>query len=124
MRLEEILLSFVRSLPKGNFELYIGSLKKLAPWIFALDHINYARWLPIHLRDVLLLKHKHPEVCAAFQDGSFVVQPSNKPFSDISMDQAHEINKKVIKGDGGIIGFTAGICNTREPAKCNVKCTK
>ena len=43
MRLEVILLSFVRSLRQGNFELYIESLKKLAPWMFALDHINYAR---------------------------------------------------------------------------------
>ena len=106
MRLEVILLSFVRSLRQGNFELYIESLKKLAPWMFALDHINYARWLPVHLRDVLLLKHKHPEICAAFQDGGFVVQPSNMPFSAISMDQAHEMNNKVIKGDGGIIGLT------------------
>ena len=106
MRLEVILLSFVRSLRQGNFELYIASLKKLAPWMFALDHINYAHWLPIHLRDMLLLKHKHPEICAAFQDGGFVVQPSNKPFSAISIDQVQKINNKVIKGDGGIIGLT------------------
>ena len=52
------------------------------------------------------MKHKHPEVCAAFQDGGFVVQPSNKPSSAISMDQAHKMNNKVIKGDGGIIGLT------------------
>ena len=74
--------------------------------MFALDHINYGRWLPIHLRDMLLLKHNHSGVCAAFQDGDFVVQPSNKPFSAISMYQAHEMNKKVVKGDGGIIGLT------------------
>ena len=55
---------------------------------------------------MLLLKHKHSEVCAAFQDGDFVVQPSNNPLSAISMDQAHEMNNKVIKGDGGIIGLT------------------
>ena len=106
MRLEVILLSFVRSLQQGNFELYIESLKKLAPLMFALDHINYALWLPIHLRDMLLLKHKHPEICAVFQDGGFVVQPSNTRFSAISMDQAHKMNNKVIKGDGGIIGLT------------------
>ena len=88
MQLEVILISFVRSLRQDNFELYIESLKKLAPWMFALDHINYARWLPVHLRDMLLLKHKHPEVCAAFQDGGFAVQLSNKPFSAVSMDQA------------------------------------
>ena len=98
MRLEVILLSFVRSLRQGNFELYIESLKKLAPWMFALDHINYARWLPIHLRDMLILKHKHPEVCAAFQDGGFVAQPSDNPFSAISLDQAHEMNNKVMIG--------------------------
>ena len=49
MWLEVILLSFVRSLWQGNFELHIESLKKLAPWMFALDHINYARWLPIYV---------------------------------------------------------------------------
>ena len=103
MWLEVILLSFVRSLRQGNFELYIESLKKLAPWMFALDHINYACWLPIHLCDMSLLKHKHPEICAAFQDGGFVVQPSNKPFSAVSIDQANEMNNKVIKGDGGIM---------------------
>ena len=105
MLLEVILLSFVRSLRQGNFELYIESLKKLAPWMFALDHINYTRWLPIHLRDMSLLKHKYPEMCAAFQDGGFVIQLSNTPFSAISMDEVHEMNNKVIKGDGGIIGL-------------------
>ena len=52
MQLEVILLSFVRSLRQSNFELYIESLKKLAPWMFAMNHINYACWLPIHLRDM------------------------------------------------------------------------
>ena len=22
------------------------------PWFFALDHYNYARWVPVHLRDM------------------------------------------------------------------------
>ena len=56
MQLEVILLSFVRSLQQGNFELYLESLKKLAPWMFVLDHINYARWLPFYLRDMLLFE--------------------------------------------------------------------
>ena len=49
MRLEVILLSFVRSLWQDYFEFYIESPKKLAPWMFALDHINYARWLPVQI---------------------------------------------------------------------------
>ena len=67
IRLEAILLSFVRSLQQGNFKLCIESLKKLAPWMFALDYINYARWLPIHLRDMLLLKHKHQRYVQHFR---------------------------------------------------------
>ena len=80
IRLEVILLSFVRSLRQGNFELYIESQKELAPSIFALDHINNARLLPIHSRDMMPLKYKHLEVCAAFQDGGLllnrVISPS------------------------------------------------
>ena len=32
--------------------MYVESLEALVPWYFALDHINYARWIPIHIRDM------------------------------------------------------------------------
>jgi hypothetical protein len=40
-------------------------------FLFALDHINYARWLPIHLRDMLALQKKHPEIYAEFDKGNY-----------------------------------------------------
>ena len=38
LSLEILLLLYVRSLREGNFQLYIESLTKLMPWMFALDH--------------------------------------------------------------------------------------
>ena len=58
--LELLVLSFVRSIRTGDFELYTDTLQTLAPWFFALDHAHYARWLPVHLRDMLSLQEQHP----------------------------------------------------------------
>ena len=59
---ELIILIFVRSLREGNFDLYKDSLTMLIPWLFALDHPNYARWLPIHVRDMMALESIAPSV--------------------------------------------------------------
>lgn len=40
-----LLLTFLRSVREGDFDLYIQSLQTLIGWMFALDHINYTRWL-------------------------------------------------------------------------------
>ena len=54
-------LVFVRSLRERYFYLCIQALQKVAPWMFALDHPNYARWLPVHTRDMMLLEECHPD---------------------------------------------------------------
>ena len=54
--LELLVLSFVRSLRMGDFDLYVNCLQKLVPWFFVCDQTNYARWLPIHIRDMLALR--------------------------------------------------------------------
>ena len=41
-----------------------------------------------------------------FQNGNFTIQKSNKLFSSIPIDQAHEQNNACIKGDGGAVGLT------------------
>ena len=55
-----------------------------------MDHTNYARWLPIHGRDMVQLPDKHPNVYAEFLKGNFVVQRSERNFSLIGKDQSHE----------------------------------
>ena len=41
------------------------------PLMFALDHPYYARWLPMHIRDMMLLEECHPDVAAEFKKGHF-----------------------------------------------------
>ena len=43
LELELCVSQLVRSLREANFKHYIESLGQLAPWMFSLDHINYAR---------------------------------------------------------------------------------
>ena len=59
MELELCVLVFVRSLQEANFTMYVDTLAELAPWFHALDHTNYARWKPVHLRDMVELPKKH-----------------------------------------------------------------
>jgi len=70
-----------------------------------VDHINYARWLPVHLRDMLALEQMHPEVYTEFLRGQFAVRKTEKTFSTMAIDQAHEQNNAVSKGDGGDIYY-------------------
>ena len=56
------ILIFVRSLRMSDFGLYIDSLTQLTPWLSALDHTNYARYLPVHIRNMIGLESKHPEI--------------------------------------------------------------
>lgn len=106
LELELTVLQFVKSLRTANFELYKQTMGKLVPWLFALDHTNYARWLPVHIRDMVGLEHKHPDVYREFMNGHFVVQKAKHTFSAISVDQAHEQVNEHIKGDGGAVGLT------------------
>ena len=50
------ILIFVRSLREGNFQVYKDACKSLASLFFALDQTHYARWLPVHIRDMECLE--------------------------------------------------------------------
>lgn len=100
------ILIFVESLRTGNFHLYKDALMKVTPWFFALNHTNYARWLPVHIRDMVSLSIKHPEIEKEFKNGKFVLHKTKKVFSSIPLDQAHEQNNKCVKSDGGAVGLT------------------
>ena len=97
---ELLILVFVRSIRETSFELYREVLSKPVPFFFALDHTNYARWLPVHLRDMAFLETKHPEMPLEFKNGHFAVHKTERMFSAIAIDQAQEQNYEVIKGDG------------------------
>ena len=106
LSMELTILSLVRSFREGNFPLYCEALSELIPYFFANNNVNYARWLPIHLRDMLSLEQHHPQLALEFQIGNFIIHKSDREFSSLAIDQAHEQANAVIKGDGGVIGVT------------------
>ena len=53
---------FIRSIREGDFPLYVQVCDELCSWFHALDHTNYARWLLVHVRDMVQLPFKHPEL--------------------------------------------------------------
>ena len=52
LRYETLILIFVRAHREKNVPLHVNVLEELALLLFALDHVNYARWLPVHIRDM------------------------------------------------------------------------
>ena len=71
---------------------------------FALDHINYARWVPFHLRDMKSLPE--PVKREFLEKHNWVISKTRSCFSAMPLDQAHEQENKIIKGVGGAAGLT------------------
>ena len=55
---------------------------------------------------MLALEQMHPDVYTEFSRGHFSIRKTEKAFSMIAIDQAHEQNNAVIKCDGGAIELT------------------
>ena len=81
LALELSTLIFVRSLREADFNMYLDALTELTAWFCALDHTNYARWIPVHLRDMAELANTHPDICREFNAGHFTVQKTSRVFS-------------------------------------------
>ena len=104
--MELTIFTLIRSFREGDFNLYREALSELVPYFFANNNVNYARWIPIHLRDMMSLEQQHPDVAREFHKGNFVIHKSRREYSALAIDQAHEQNNAVIKGDGGAIRLT------------------
>ena len=103
--LQTTLLMLVRSIREANFKMYLDVLTQICPWMFALDHVHYSRWLPVFLKTLKDLEVRHPQVHKEFISGKFVTQKSNKPFSSLSDDHVHEQCNRNVKHDGGAVGL-------------------
>lgn len=103
MEVEFLLCQFIRPLREGNFQLYVCD--ELCAWFYVMDHTNYARWLPIHVRDMVELPEKHPAVYEEFIKRNFVVQRSERKFSFIANDQSHQQSNKILQSCGGAGGL-------------------
>jgi len=96
LRYETLILIFVRAHREKNVPLHVNVLEELALLLFALDHVNYARWLPVHIRD---MKSFPRPIKEEFQiKGNWVISKTANTFSGILFDH--------VKGSGGCIGLT------------------
>ena len=77
MEFEIAVLIFIHAHRTKQFDLYVESMEQLVQWIFALDHINYARWIPVHIQDMQSL----PESISEQFQSCWVVQKTQNSFS-------------------------------------------
>ena len=97
---------FVRSVRSGSKEVYLASITKITYYFFALNHYNYARWTPVHIRDMHTLPTLHPQVNEHFEQGRFTVNKTGKLFSNIGLDHGQEQNIENFKHHAGPLSFT------------------
>lgn len=80
----------------------------MALWLFVLDHTNYARRLPVHIRDMVMLETDHPSLYKEFTEDNFVVHKLSNMFSSFAIYQTHEQMNEIIEGRGGAVGLFDG----------------
>ena len=103
MTMVSILLCFTRVQRDGSWNLHLYAFKRMLPFLFRYDHVNYARWGTVYLAEMLVLP---PEVLREFQEGNFVVKRSNRNFNQVSADQSTEWLNATGKKSGGLVGIT------------------
>ena len=100
LRSRQDIMQFVRAQRERNFLLYIHVVKASMKYIYALNHHHYARWLSVHLDDLLRLPNTSPKLYEEFLACNFVLHKTDNPFSAIALDQGHKQNDATIKGAG------------------------
>ena len=108
MTMVSITLSFTRAQRDGLWDLHLHSFKRMLPYFFRYDHVNYARWDTVYLAEMSTLP---PEVLLQFQEGNFVVKRTERRFNQVSADQSTEWLNATGKKSGGLVGIT-GITST------------
>ena len=64
-------LVFIRSMKEGDFKLFVKIMISLVICFFIFHHYNYARWLSVHIRDLLSLPITCPQLYQEFERFDF-----------------------------------------------------
>ena len=73
---------FTRSVRVGDLDLFIYCLPNLTNYFFALNRINYARWLVRYHNNLLKVSNTHPVIFQDFKNDLFAIKRTTKPFSN------------------------------------------
>jgi hypothetical protein len=105
MVLELLMCRFIRFPCEGDFRLCIQMCDELCSWFHAMDYTNFARWLPLHVRDMVQLPRMHPQLYNDFLNMNIVVQKSGRKFSLIGKDLSREQSNKNLQAHGDAVGL-------------------
>ena len=103
-----MILMLIKLTKSNDLDLHIAALYQLCPLLFAFDHHNYARYLPVYLMMLMNLNKTHPGSDDMLRKNGYNVCRSLIPLSrnavDIRIEQT--ISRHTKCQGGGIIGFS------------------
>ena len=100
----QVMLSNIRAEREGNWVEHLETTVSMVPLFFSVNRVNYARWTPVYILDMLNLPDN---VRIAFEGGEFTVRKTASSFNGIWSDMGVETTIiKDAKGQGGIVGIT------------------
>ena len=100
MDMVSIILQYIHAQSDGIWDLHLYSFRKMLPYMFRYDHINYTRLGSVYLAEINNLP---PEILEEFMRGDFVVKESDKKFNQVSPYHSLEWINAVGKKGGGIV---------------------
>ena len=101
------MMTFIRAVRTGDWDLHLEALKLFVKYFFAHDMLNYARMIPVYLAEMEIMKDPDPEIYQEFQNGNWVVNKNAKvAFCAVGADNALEHVSRSMKVSGGLIGIT------------------
>lgn len=106
MRMVLEMMSFIRAVRTGDWELHLEALELFTKYFFAHDMLNYARMIPVYLAEMQVLPDSDPEIYHEFQQGNWVVNKNDVSFCGIGGDNALEHLNRSMKVSGGLVGIT------------------
>ncbi|KAG0729627.1 hypothetical protein GWK47_029953 [Chionoecetes opilio] len=68
----EILLGLIRADREGDWMLHLACVRRVIPWCFAMNKVNYARYLPVYYAQMTQLHETCPELykyCSCILNG-------------------------------------------------------
>ncbi len=99
----QVMLTIIWAERLGDWNLSLQSQCQMLPYIFQTDRMNYSRWLPVYLLEMIQL----PEDLKLVLSSNFSFHEKSGKFNGIWLDMGME--KTIIrdsKGQGGIGGLT------------------
>ncbi len=93
------LLLNLRAEREGDWSLHLHSIVSALPYYAIADKVNYTRWTPVYLMDMLALP---TDVLEAFKRGEFSVRETCGTFIGTASDMGTEHKIKELKGPAGL----------------------